>query len=192
MLGKGDDVNDQLALFDLGELNALTQKLTFPGWYENLMRHWDKLRVAAAAEFSDERLCAAWLANAFGDREYFEHLPEWEQRAWLWRYRDAQSRIAGYSTLRIPSPQTILAEEEREFQEWDKFNQRMADEIKEAAMTRKPCPYSKHQDPKTFEQIKWNNRVERAFELAGVVIVEAQKEEELKGRRRRRAQVAAT
>lgn len=176
---------DQLALFDTSCVNDLTQRLQFPPGLEEEVAYRERLRAAATAEFSDENLCRAWFENSFLCPP-FDSLPEYERRAWLGRYQVTRAR---FCDCRMPSTRSVWEQEEQAFREEEDIARRWAIEIRQAAIERQPCPFIESEEMTWLERIRFQHRLSRAFQIAGVVIVQAPPAEE-KSRRRRQEAVA--
>ncbi len=98
------------------------------------------MQEAAAREFSEDRLCAAWLANGFGDREFWEHLRPYEQRSWLAQYREERIYADYHSKGRMRSAAFLAQLNEFGYQEAKRHAEYWARDLREAFVQRKPCP----------------------------------------------------
>lgn len=129
---------------------------------------------AASLEFSEERLCIAWVTESDG-------------RAWLewWERVQADTYFRG----RMKPYSSVLALSELRYQEERKAAELWAAEIRTAAIARRPVPYSLHEDATGAEKARFEQRLAMAFQIAGVVIVQAPPAEE-KPRRRRPAEAS--
>lgn len=183
----------QPSLFDVSEVNALTQKLTFPARFEECLQRWAANEAAHRAEWTEENLCIAWVTESDGrhHREWWAGLPEYQRNFYFNLYRDERRRADYWNRGRMASLKTLLGELDEQCAWEEKAAQRWADEIREAAIRGQPCPFILHDDATGFESMAFNSRLRRAFQIAGVVIVPAAAPVEEKKGRRRTAEAAA-
>jgi hypothetical protein len=153
-----------------------------------LMEHYARLEALAAAsgEFSEESLCLAWLTESDGRawRDWWTQLPSYKRNGMLEDYRFERDR-ANRCGRSMHSYAYIIGSRKEHLDAEDAAANQWAVEIKQAAAERRPVPFRESEEMNGFERLAFRTRLSRAFQIAGVVIIEAATPEpEKKGRRR--------
>jgi hypothetical protein len=135
--------------------------------------HFLRLEALSRHEFSEDALCLAWVTESDGRawQDWWKSLPSYERERFLIAYlfereeADAQDRpMCRYNPFRY-EPSREEPEQHRG------IVAAMAQEIREAALARKPMPRKESPDMSGFERLVFRSRLAEAMNQCGCVII---------------------
>ena len=135
-----------------------------------IIAHFERLEREARREFSEERLCIAWVTSSDGRawQDWWQGLPKYERSRMLADYRFERAAAVNrgmrpYSTFCL-SPQ--------EAAENQGMIDRMAQAITDAAVANRPMPFAECPEMSGSERLQFQARLRAAMKQVGVVIVQ--------------------
>lgn len=146
-----------------------------------LFEHFDRLEALAKVEFSEENLCIAWVTASDGRSwlDWWKSLPSYERAGMLNDYRFEREAAARNSRAMTPY-HVVAAGHDTEAKREEELAHKWAEEIKLAAVERRPVPFMESERMTYIERVHFKHRLVRAFMIAGVVIIPAQPDESVK------------
>lgn len=146
-----------------------------------------RLQEASSLEFSEERLCLAWITESDGRAwlDWWAGISERERYTMLEDYRFERRQANVYFRGRMKPYSSVLALAEDRFQAERRAAEAWAAEIKAAAIARRPLPFHLHEDATGTERARFEQRLAMAFQIAGVVIIQAEDPAPKKSRRKK-------
>lgn len=150
--------------FDFTPLDPAEQELR-DRWARNAAEH--------AAEWTEERLCIAWVTESDGRHwlDWWAQLPSYERDRWLHTYR-FERQMADHSRRPMRPPHQFVVSKEETEQDRAIIDAMIRD-IRQAAMERRPLPWTESNDMDGRARFDFRRRLASAFLEAGVVIIEA-------------------
>lgn len=136
----------------------------------HITEHFERLERLAAAEFSEENLCLAWVTESDGRAwvEWWHALPRYERERMLTLYRCERSGGGPLRPYRVYVPSREELAAHRGLVEY------VAHGIREAAIDRKPMPFREPEHGTGAEKIYFRAVIAEAMRRENVVIIEAQ------------------
>ena len=146
-----------------------------------LFEHFDRLEALAKVEFSEENLCIAWVTDSDGCAwlDWWNARPGYERDGMLSDYRFEREAAARNSRAMTPY-HVVAASHDAEAKREEELAHKWAEEIKLAAVERRPVPFMESERMTYMERLHFKCRLTRAFMIAGVVIIPAQPDETVK------------
>ena len=145
-----------------------------------LMEHWARLERIHREEWTEENKCIAWVTGSDGRawRDWWTMQPSYDRSRWLAEYR-CERETADFANRGMLSYAEMLRKfpppsKEGIAQNWEIINT-MAEEIRQAAMERRPMPRRESEEMSPLERMAFQNRLQMAIMVAGCVVIESQR-----------------